>query len=392
MSLPVDFEKIPVEQYCQVRGGLPNTSKRLDQRKPLRLGFFGTSVTNGEWPNLLLECLQTRFSGVPIQAIRSSIGGSDSQLGVYRLTNDLLVHKPDLVFVEFVNDMVRPDREMIAVDVDAIVGQIHQVLPETDVVLVYVPHLHALEAYDRGALPVHIQEHERVACRRAVSSIDLAKLLHRFIRAGGVTWEDYSGDIVHPGLPGHTLLAQAINRALDWILHVRVLDRRGQIEPLDAYSMTSRLVPIEPSMMQAADSARASTHWQFLLRSGALTRDEPERHDYYNNYLHNHVPSLVWLDSPGDRLVAQIKAQTIGLYDLHGPDTGTVTVEIDGQMAGCFDRFIPAGRTIYRLSTGLILARFSTSDVHHIQVTLTDKKPPTGMNPTFLPAFWMIRG
>ena len=102
---PNRFEPRTSEPYA-IRGGLPNFYRKLHDGKDVRIAYFGGSITaqNG-WRVQSLDYFRKLFQNAEISQINAAIGGTGSDLGVFRLDADVLAHKPDLVFVEFaVND------------------------------------------------------------------------------------------------------------------------------------------------------------------------------------------------------------------------------------------------------------------------------------------------
>ncbi len=79
--------------------------ERLAVGEHLRVGFFGTSLTAaGAWVPQLLAALEQRFPG-QVTSFNGAESGMHSRWGVENLDARVLVHAPDVVFVEFsVND------------------------------------------------------------------------------------------------------------------------------------------------------------------------------------------------------------------------------------------------------------------------------------------------
>ncbi|MBN2520435.1 MAG: hypothetical protein JXB17_08025, partial [Bacteroidales bacterium] len=79
----------------------------------VKIAVFGGSITAGSlasseskrWANLVTDWWKNTFSESNISLLNAGIGGTGSDIGVHRLYDDVLVHNPDLVIVEFaVND------------------------------------------------------------------------------------------------------------------------------------------------------------------------------------------------------------------------------------------------------------------------------------------------
>ena len=79
-------------------------SKHTDS---LTIAFIGGSITEAQngYRDQTIAWLQQKYPQKVIKQINAGIGGTGSSLGVYRINEQVLAHKPDLVFVEFaVND------------------------------------------------------------------------------------------------------------------------------------------------------------------------------------------------------------------------------------------------------------------------------------------------
>ena len=105
---------------CRPRDGLGNVLAKLEAGKEVRIAYFGGSITAADgWRPKTLAWFRRQFPKAKIQEINATIGGTGSDLGVFRYRQDVLQHKPDLVFVEFsVNDLMGPDAGQVVWTVD----------------------------------------------------------------------------------------------------------------------------------------------------------------------------------------------------------------------------------------------------------------------------------
>ena len=89
-----------------VRGGMPNFLDKLKSGKPVKIAYLGGSITAQDgWRVQSLAYFKKMYPGANAEQIHAAIGGTGSDLGVFRLEHDALDMKPDLLFVEFaVND------------------------------------------------------------------------------------------------------------------------------------------------------------------------------------------------------------------------------------------------------------------------------------------------
>ena len=88
--------------------------ERALNREPLQVAFFGGSLTWGanasdpqttSFRGQMTQWLREKYPDTAITFYDAAIGGTGSQLGMFRIERDVLAHKPDLVFLDFtVND------------------------------------------------------------------------------------------------------------------------------------------------------------------------------------------------------------------------------------------------------------------------------------------------
>lgn len=95
------YDNYPARE-CNPRNGIPNTIGRLATGQPVRIAYFGGSITAQKgWRIASRLWLQQQYPTAGISEINAALGGTGSDLGAFRLYRDVLRHTPDLVFVEF---------------------------------------------------------------------------------------------------------------------------------------------------------------------------------------------------------------------------------------------------------------------------------------------------
>ena len=129
----------------------------------------------------------------------AGISGTPSLLGITRLENDVLAHKPDIVFVEFaVNDANDDVSKKVY---ESLVRKLLSSENEPAVVLIFTllnsfytcqPHMSRIgKHYDLGMVSVY-------------------NAVQPQIQLGLMKWSDYSSDYAHPTNEGHAFIAEAI--------------------------------------------------------------------------------------------------------------------------------------------------------------------------------------
>src|SRR5689334_12966880 len=84
------------------RNGLGNVIAKLRDGEPVKVAYLGGSITAAPgWRVQTLKWFQQEFPKAQVKEINAAIGGTGSDLGVFRVQHDALQHHPDLLFVEF---------------------------------------------------------------------------------------------------------------------------------------------------------------------------------------------------------------------------------------------------------------------------------------------------
>jgi lysophospholipase L1-like esterase len=200
----------PDEQRCTMRAALVNkTLAKLRAGKPVALSAWGDSVTAGgeasspekSFPRLFATRLGERFKSSRITLINAGIGGSNTVGRLPNLHKEVLVHQPDLVLIEFVNDMDLPEAT-VRENLDSAFQQIRGAGAE---VILITPHFTMPEMMKASGWRTP-ETRPMVSVLRAVAddkSVALADVSRR--------WEHLEKE----GLPYITLLENGINHPDD---------------------------------------------------------------------------------------------------------------------------------------------------------------------------------
>ena len=169
----------------RAREGLPNFFRKTRGTNLIRVAYFGGSITAADgWRPQSLAWLRARYPAAQFAEVNAAIGGTGSDLGVFRLQRDVLVHRPDLVFVEFaVNDGGAPPAQIHRC-MEGIVRQVWKADPATDVCFVYTLHEGMTNDLAAGRLPRSAGAMEQVADHYGIPSIHLALEAARRVRVG----------------------------------------------------------------------------------------------------------------------------------------------------------------------------------------------------------------
>jgi sialidase-1 len=313
--------------YFQLRGGLHRSSSKFRVGKTGRVAFLGGSITQSKgWRDLVCEDLQRRFPETKFDFIAAGISSLGSTPGAFRFQRDVLANGPvDLLFEEAaVNDDTNGfiDIEQIR-GMEGIVRHALRSNPKMDVVLLHFVDPGKMDEIRAGKTPAVIANHEKVADRYGIPSIDLAREVTDRIDAGEFTWEkDFKG--LHPAPFGHELYARSIGRMLNeaW----RNAPKDGSITarnlppPVDSASyFYGRLV----GAAEAVDSGNANLEKGWSLANPWTPIDKAGTRSGFVQ-----CPALI-AEEAGATMQYSFSGTGIGLFIAAGPDTGNLEYRID---------------------------------------------------------------
>ena len=200
-------------------GNLSRLSEVLEKAwkgKEITVGFIGGSITQGSlatkeencYAYLVYQWLKSKFPLSKVNYVNAGIGATTSQYGVARVNRDLLVHKPDMVFVEFsVND----DANMFFEETYE--GLLRTVIHDRNQPFVAVINN---MYYDNGR---NAQDfHNRIGMAYDIPIISMKEGIYSEIRQGVRSAKDLTTDMLHPNDEGHALVAQRIISFLEYLI------------------------------------------------------------------------------------------------------------------------------------------------------------------------------
>ncbi|MEI7864710.1 MAG: SGNH/GDSL hydrolase family protein [Chthoniobacterales bacterium] len=249
-------------QAVKVRSGLPSTRGKLESGSSVVIGFLVGSITQNAEPrgfvSALRDHLHKQFPSARIVTVNAGLAGTDSAWGAKRIGRDLLVERPDLVFVEFaVNDGERDDS---AADMELIVRRIHDANRAAEVAFLYVTSDTAFRKLAKTKVPKAIREHEKVADHYGIPSITFGSDLFAKSRLDNFAWGNFFHDACHPKPEGYESYTRDLVAATDQLLHSGEENTRKFPEPLTRTSAASNpertismaRVPEAPREMESA--------------------------------------------------------------------------------------------------------------------------------------------
>ena len=197
---------------------LNNTYYCLTKEKELNVAFIGGSITvgfggskTGGWCALTTEWLEEQYPDATINYTNAGLGGTSSMWGLFRLDNEVMCAKPDLIFIEFaVNDAgFGLEKNQSAAFMDAMIRKINTELPQTDIVLVFTTNEGHL-----GKDFENLVAHREVAQYYGIPCIDVGKALIEEMEQLGEEWSNYSDDYAHPNNKGYKKYFETVRENL----------------------------------------------------------------------------------------------------------------------------------------------------------------------------------
>ncbi len=196
---------------------LSTFASKAERREPLSVVFFGGSLTfgaNASDPNVtsyrgrMMEWLRGQYPQTPITFHDAAIGGTGSQLGMFRLERDVLRHKPDLVFLDFtVNDGSDETDVHSLASYEAII----RTLLRNDVVVMPVIMLFKWHAEKPDITPPRHEAHLKLAAAYGLPAADVCGEIQKKTKAGLKPADLWNmGDGAHPGDEGYQRFFDAV--------------------------------------------------------------------------------------------------------------------------------------------------------------------------------------
>ena len=202
---------------------LADFAARAENREPLNVVFFGGSLTFGanasdpettSYRGLMARWLREKYPRTPITFHDAAIGGTGSQLGMFRLERDVLRHKPDLVFLDFtVNDGAEETDVQSLAAYERIVSEL--LASDAAVMPVLMLFKWHAEKPDDARPPRH-EAHLKLADSYGLPVANVLDSIRLKVKADTKPADIWNmGDGAHPGDEGYQLFFEAVRDAFN---------------------------------------------------------------------------------------------------------------------------------------------------------------------------------
>ena len=169
-------------------------------------GYFKTPVVNTleAYPYQVLRELKAQYPFAVINIINTSIGGENSESGAKRFESEVLIHQPDVLFIDYaLNDQsIGLEKAKIAWEKMISTAVIKGILsPSPD------QRVNILEA--NNVLEQHATQIKNLSKKYGVGLVDSYEYFHQKV-VSGESITNYMSQVNHPNEKGHALIANGI--------------------------------------------------------------------------------------------------------------------------------------------------------------------------------------
>jgi len=381
------YQAVKAEEV-RAREGVGNVMTKIRAGKEVTVAYLGGSITamNG-WRNKTTDWLKATYPQATFKEVHAAIGGTGSDLGVFRLGHDVLEYHPDLLFVEFAtNDGGQPP-EQIWRSMEGIVRQTWKQDPLTDIVFTYTITTAFTNDYLNGMCNRSASAMEMLADHYGIPSINFGLRVAQLLKENRLMMDArvietavpkespdrdkqirerlaadkrmlFANDGVHPRDEGHELYKAAIVAGLTQMKDLPAADHKSKLAKAfvaDNWE-SAKMVPLNAKMLTGT--------WR------QLPADDGKQKAFGGRM------GQIWTsEQPGSKLHFKFKGSVAKVYDLLGPDGGQVTITVDGQ-AGArpvprFDSYC----TYHRIATLGAVSGGDMGGVHEVTIEIHPEQP-----------------
>ncbi len=308
-------------QQVNPRDGIGNALAKFRNEKRGTVAFLGGSITqmNG-WRNQIQDDLHQRFPDTKFTFIDAGIASLGSTPHAFRFEDDVLAKgTPDLMFLEAaVNDDTNGfSAESQVRAMEGIVRHALKANPSMDIVMLHFIWDPFVDLLKEGQMPDVILNHERVANRYQLPSINLAKEVSDRMVSGALTWEQFGG--THPSWEGHKFYTAAIHTLMD-----------GQMALLNGHQIKVHQMPeaLDPlnyengHLLPLSQATRLKGFGLMEVWHPDPSRQASTRDGFVG------VPMLV-ADKAGASFSLDFSGRAVGLYLVAGPSACVLEYRVD---------------------------------------------------------------
>ena len=373
-------------QEVHVRDGVGNFLAKLKAGKTVSVAYLGGSITamNG-WRNMTTDWLRKANTNAVVKEVHAAIGGTGSDLGVFRVGHDALRHKPDLLFVEFATNDGGAKPESIWRSMEGIVRRTWKQNSHTDIIFVYTITTSMTNDYLKGVCNRSASAMEQLADHYGIPSICFGPRVIEYLAADklvmsakeyeqAVSKDDldrekkikaliakdprilFARDGVHPTEKGHQIYLVSVANGFREMWNIPATNHAPRLaKPFVKNNLdAAKMVPVRPEMMYGS--------WRKLAENDTTAKA-----------FSNRTGDIWYAREPGDTISFKFKGTCCKIYDLLGPDGGQVWITVDGvrnrRPVPRFDSYC----TYHRIATLGIYD--GTNGIHEVTIEVDKNEP-----------------
>lgn len=344
--------------------------RRARAGERLNVVFFGASLTWGanatdpqrtSFRALVARRLEAAYPEAHFTFHDAAIGGTGSQLGVFRLDRDVLSRKPDLVFVDFsANDDIHSDNPETLASYEAIIRRII-IEARAPVVQVIFPFMWNVAAGSTDGMKRR-DAHLAISTAYGTACGDAIALAIERVGAKQTTIERlWPVDGVHPGDEGYALFADAAWEAFQKAVAAkRVCAAPQKMLHADTYMRSARvrissLSPL-PAGWRVSRPHVVSAYYDMLM----------------SRWLDDLTVAGGTKSPPAEKLKVRVSASMIMLFGEQTTRSGRFRVYVDGRLV---EHQHPRTKKMEKEFDAGWLAKMCGGNVHLTQVIVEGLDP-----------------
>lgn len=335
------------DKECAPRNGLPNFFSKINEGKEVVVAFIGGSITQADYGYRLQtsKYIEEAYPRVRFRWINAGVSGTGTELGAFRIGEQVLQHNPDLVFIEFAVN---------GGEAEAMEGMVRQIIrknPHTDICLVYTIMQKQIKLYREGEIPPTIQKYDSVAAYYHIPSIHLGMEAIQLEHDN----ELFSADGIHPSKKGGNLYGSAIARGLRKMEAIRSKSPAHQLpRPLIGERWD------EAGMYLPTQIASFDGNWNVIH-----TEDYPDLAKF-GSWFH----TLSTSERKGASFSFCFEGDIFGIFDIGCPEAGQLDIRIDASPVKTLNRFNSYCNNRYRGQYNILKLPYG---VHKVTIWVSDK-------------------
>jgi lysophospholipase L1-like esterase len=323
------------DKECIVRGGLPRLKKKIAGKEPVTISFIGGSITQGDfcYRLQLAKYLEQAYPSTKFTWTNAGVSGTGTDLGAFRVKEQVLAYKPDVVFIEFAVNGGYPQ------GTEGIIRLIKKANPDIDICLLYAISNGQTEIYRKGGMPEVIARLEKIADYYDIPSVHMAMEAVDLETNNKLLWKGnkddadglivFSPDGIHPNKDGGCIYASAIARSLKKCLMVKTKKRAMPSTAIfsDDWDYADMYDPNEICVKRGI--------WKNIMSS------ESKNFKTFTPWF----KTVLYSGHPGSCLSFAFDGDMFGIFDIGGPEMGQIEIFVDGQ----FVNLKKVGNSAFRL-------------------------------------------